>query len=267
MAKNKSPKLPDAPQFTDTTSGIGNSLISGDIPGWLQSTISPDFSAQAISAAQHNLQPQYDQNNLDTKNYLADIGALNSSTATDAFAKNAYNLNSTLQGFGLNQAIQDAYSANQNKLGLFGTGLSTLQNNQNSKNQFNLENYSNQVAQVLAGQKQPNPLFGGLGTALGAGAGFILSGGNPLGAGLGATIGGGLGGTIDSQRGANGSVGFSGMGGGLSMMGNPGMNSRFIPFSQGNIPGSGFMGSTLAGNTQSQLLGFDTSAYRNLLTH
>lgn len=265
MGKNKSPSLPATPQFVDNTSGIGNSLVSGDIPSWLQSTISPNFSAQAISAAQHNLQPQYDQNNLDTKNYLADIGALNSSTATDAFAKNAYNLNSTLQGFGLNQGIQDAYSANQNKLGLFNAGLGTLQSNQNNQNQFNLDNYSNQVAQTLAGQKKASPIWGGIGTALGAGAGFLVGG--PAGASIGATLGGGIGGSIDSSYGANGSAGFSGMGSGLSMMGNPGMNSSYVPFSQGNIPGSGFMGGTLGGSTQSQALGFDTSAYRNLLVH
>ena len=149
---------------------VGNSLISGNLSdqsgsgganlSWLQSLVNPNFSAQAIQGAQASLLPQYNQNTLDIKNQAAASNALNSSTFTDALAKNEFNLNSQLQGIGLTQGIQDAYAANQNKGALFNTGLGlnqqTISNDQqdtSSQNNFNLENYSNQVAQAIAQQQ------------------------------------------------------------------------------------------------------------------
>lgn len=236
MGKSKGPELPAAPTFqADPTAATGipdllkygQELSSGDFGGrlsWLKPTISNDNTANSLAFAQAKLQPQFRDTLQQITNQAAANGQLNSSTFTDALARSQSDLNSQYQAILSQQAINDSNQSNTNRLALFGQGLNSIQNasqlglsNQGQTNDFNLQNYNNQVAAAIAGQGTGSNMFGGLGTALGAGAGFLIGG--PMGAGLGATIGGGLGGTIDASRGGTGSAGFSGMGGGLGLLG------------------------------------------------
>ncbi len=236
MGKSKGPELPKAPTFQadpSAATGIpdllkyGQELSSGDFGGrlsWLKPTISGDNTANSLAFAQAKLQPQFRDTLQQITNQAAANGQLNSSTFTDALARSQSDLNSQYQAILSQQAIADNNQSNTNRLALFGQGLNSIQNasqlglsNQGQTNDFNLQNYNNQVAAAIAGKGTGSNMFGGLGTALGAGAGFLIGG--PMGAGLGATIGGGLGGTIDSSRGGTGSAGFSGMGGGLGLLG------------------------------------------------
>jgi len=236
MGKSKGPELPAAPKFqADPTAATGipdllkygQELSSGDFGGrlsWLKPTISNDNTANSLAFAQAKLQPQFRDTLQQITNQAAANGQLNSSTFTDALARSQSDLNSQYQAILSQQAINDSNQSNTNRLALFGQGLNSIQNasqlglsNQGQANDFNLQNYNNQVAAAIAGKGTGSNMFGGLGTALGAGAGFLIGG--PMGAGLGATIGGGLGGTIDASRGGTGSAGFSGMGGGLGLLG------------------------------------------------
>lgn len=236
MGKNKGPDLPAAPTFqADPTAAAGipdllkygQELASGDFGGrlsWLNPTINNNNSSNSLAYAQALLQPQLRDNLTQITNAAAANGSLNSSTFTDALAKSNSDVNSQYQAILAQQAIADSNQSNTNRLALFGQGLNSIQNasqlglsNQGQTNDFNLQNYNNQVAAILAGQDTGSNIFGGLGTALGAGAGFLVGG--PLGAGIGATIGGGLGGSIDASQGGTGSAGFAGMGGGLGILG------------------------------------------------
>lgn len=84
--------------------------------------------------------------------------------------------------------------------------------------------------------KIASPLLGAVGTMIGG----------PVGGVIGSGVGGLFGGS------STGSGGFD-----LSSISN-----LFSRFSQGNVAGSGFLGSKLGGKTQSELLGFNTAAYR-----
>lgn len=160
MAKGKALTLPDTPTYQDKTSGIANSLVSGDIPAWLQSAINPNNSQYALQQAQGILGPQFRDTLTQIKNEAAANGQLESSTFTDALARSQSDLNSQYQSIVSGQAINDANMSNQNKLGLFGQGLGTLQNNQNSENQFNLSNYDNLVANAIQNNKNANKANG-----------------------------------------------------------------------------------------------------------
>lgn len=243
MGKSKGPELPKAPTFQadpSAATGIpdllkyGQELSSGDFGGrlsWLKPTISNDNTANSLAFAQAKLQPQFRDTLQQITNQAAANGQLNSSTFTDALARSQSDLNSQYQAILSQQAIADNNQSNTNRLALFGQGLNSIQNasqlglsNQGQTNDFNLQNYNNQVAAAIAGQGTGSNMFGGLGTALGTGLGALLAlptGGLSVlaGAGIGGAIGGGLGGTIDASRGGTGSAGFSGMGGGLGLLG------------------------------------------------
>lgn len=246
--------MPSAPTYytnpnllpnIDWFSQEGRGLTSGDFTGsrsWLADLVDydPRSTKLALESAKGFLQPQFNDIVQQIRNEAAANNQLESSTFTDALAKNASNLESQYQGIASNAALNDLNQAKSNKLGLYefganlmNTGTGYAQGESNSKNQFNLTNYENQVAAALAGQKTASPMFGGLGTALGVGLGALLAlptGGLSVlaGAGLGGAIGGGLGGSIDAMRGASGSGGFSGMGASLGLMGQSGgFNSLF----------------------------------------
>lgn len=217
MGKNNNPSLPATPTYqTDPIFNSGyqdlskyaNQLISGNYSGLggIGDAVSlhPQSTQLALQSAQGFLQPQYAQSNLDIQNQAIANNQNTSSTFTDALAKNANTLNSQYQGIATNAALQDAQTARQNQIGLLGTGLNTLQSstnfglqNQQDENQFNLENYSNQVAQALSSQKQQNGGF--LGALTGA-AGGALGGSSfgPIGA-IAGGIGGGLSGGLSPQ--------------------------------------------------------------------
>lgn len=236
MGSSKGPSLPTPPSYVenknlspniDFGSDFTKNLLSGDFTGdlaWLNPTVNNNNSALALAAAQGTLQPQFRDTLTQISNQAAANGQLNSSTFTDALARSQSDLNSQYQSIVSQQAIRDAEQSNSNRLNLLGQGLNGLQGftslaqgQTNTENDFNLQNYNNQVAAAIAGKGTGSNMFGSLGTALGAGAGFLIGG--PMGAGIGATIGGGIGGSIDSSQGGTGSAGFAGMGGGLGLLG------------------------------------------------
>ena len=194
MSKQKAPSIPTPPQYQldpiaqgvpKDLYSLGTKLTNFDFSGNLsplQDTISldPQSSQLALQTAQGALQPKYNDIITQLRNEAAANNQLESSTFTDALAKNAFNLQSQYQGITASAALDDRQRALQNRIGLFGSGLDTLSNsgglaqgNQNSLNQFNLSNYENQVAAALAGQKQSR---GGLLGALTGGAGGALAG-------------------------------------------------------------------------------------------
>lgn len=151
----------------ESLSKYGNQLISGDYSGFGglkdATSLHPENTQLALQAANGFLQPQYKQNNLDIQNQAIANNQNTSSTFTDALAKNAFNLNSQLQGIGSQAALDDAKMARQNQLGLFGQGLQTLsgatgfgESNQNAQNTFNLQNYDNLVAQSIQQNQNAN---------------------------------------------------------------------------------------------------------------
>lgn len=172
MQQHQDLNLPPTPtQYTNPLqsgdmglqSSTAGNLISGNLPSWLQSTVNPNNSQYALTAAQGVLQPQFRDTLTQINNDAAANNSLNSSTFTDALARSQSDLNSQYQSIVSNQAINDANQANQNKLSLFGTGLNTLQsgigNEQtqaNATNQFNLSNYDNQVAQAVQQNNNAN---------------------------------------------------------------------------------------------------------------
>lgn len=279
MGKSKGPELPAAPTFqADATasSGIpdllkyGQELASGDFGGrlsWLNPTIDNNNSANSLAYAQATLQPQFRDTLQQITNSAAANGQLNSSTFTDALAKSQSDVNSQYQAILAQQAINDSNQSNTNRLALFGQGLNSIQNasqlgltNQSQTNDFNLQNYNNQVAAMLAGKDSGSNMFGSLGTALGAGAGFLVGG--PVGAGIGATIGGGLGGSIDASQGGTGSVGFSGMGGGLGILGSSLASSPLTASKLGfSAPSSGAFASNNPFGNSGYQYGLSNSAW------
>ncbi len=241
MGKNNTPQLPSTPTYqTDpvfqkgyqSLYDIGSQLTKGDFSGnlsWLNPTVNNNNSALALASAQGILAPQFrDTLNQITQSAAAN-GQLESSTFGDALARSQSDLNSQFQSIVSNQAINDSNQSNQNRLSLFGSGLDTLNQatnygfgNQNSENQFNLNNYSNQVAAALAGQKQSNGgLLGGLmGAGGGALAGLALApftgGSSLLLAGLGGLAGGAAGALTPQSANVGGSL----LGSGAGLLGN-----------------------------------------------
>lgn len=180
MGKNQQLELPAPPTYQtdpifksgyESLSKYANNLIAGDYSGFGglkdATSLHPENTQLALQAANGFLQPQYKQANLDIQNQAIANNQNTSSTFTDALAKNAFNLNSQLQGIGSQAALQDAQQARQNQLSLFGQGLQTLQGatgfglqNQNSQNQFNLENYDNLVAKAIQDNQNANKANG-----------------------------------------------------------------------------------------------------------
>lgn len=267
MGKNKQLNLPSTPNYyqnplqqgdISNISGIGNSLSSGNIPSWLQSTINPNNSQSALTYAQSILQPQFRDSLQQISNQAAANGQLNSSTFTNALARSQSDLNSNYQGIVSQQAINDSNQANQNKLSLLGTGINTLQGaigaesqDTGAQNQFNLSNYENQVAATLSSQKQQNGGF--LGALTGAAGGAL--GGSMLGP-LGLVSGGLAGGLAGGLSPQSSNVGGNILSSGSSLYGSNQLNS-----SLGNIFKSGFS-APAAGSYASNDLGISLDPYQ-----
>ena len=256
MSKQKAPDLPAAPTYqADPTAqavpkdlySLGTKLTNFDFSGGLsplQDTINynPQQTQLALQSAQGYLTPAYNDLIQQTRNEAAANNQLESSTYTDALARNAFNLESQYQGITANAALHSAQTALQNRLSLFGTGLNTLesagsqaQGNQSALNNFNLANYENQVAVALSKQKSNGGFLGGLtGAAGGALSGFALGG--HIGAVVGG-IGGGLAGGF-GQSGTGGQLLSAGANiAGSSPYNNPLINRR-ITGSTGIYAGS-----------------------------
>jgi hypothetical protein len=154
------PTYQNSPYFSGGGIGnlynLGNQTATGNFTGdlsWLQPTINPNNSANALSAAQGLLQPQFRDTLQQINNQAAANNQLNSSTYTDALARSQSDLNSQYQSIVSQQAINDSNQANANRLSLFGTGLNTLNSaigyggqSEGAQNSFNLNNYQNQAA-------------------------------------------------------------------------------------------------------------------------
>ena len=247
MGKKKSPELPPPPTFqadpnlSKATTGLldyGNRLTNFDFSGNLsplQDTINPNpqTTQLALQYAQGSLQPAFNDTLTQIRNEAANAGALESSTFTDAITKAGTNLDSQYQAIVAQAGLADAQQANTNRVGLFGTGLNAISSagglagtSQGQVNQFNLDNYNNQVASALSSQKSSSGgLLGGL---LGGGGGILAGlalapftgGSSLLLAGLGGLAGGaagalgpqGTGGQLlQAGAGAYGSLGAGGL--------------------------------------------------------
>jgi len=223
MGKSKAPSLPNAPEFfsdqrfqggTDDLFDLGGKLTNFDFSGGLsplQDTINldPEVSKLALQFAQGSLTPAFNRQRQDSVNQLANLGALESSTTSNAFAQQDENLNSQFQSIVAGASLDDRSRALNNRIGLFGTGLNTLGGatefagqNQQQRNNFNIQNFENIIAKALGEQKSQR---GGFMGALSGGVGGGLSG---------AAIGGPIGGIIGGVGGAfAGGFGDAGNGG------------------------------------------------------
>lgn len=224
MSKPKAPELPPTPTFQADP-------IASAIPGQLQSygqgllssslltdpvlgeavNLNPQMTQLMLQNLQAQLAPSLRQSRQDTVNTLEANNQLTGSTTASALGNIQSDYESQLISAGAQAGMADINRALQNRVGLYGTGLNTLQaagsmaqGNQSQINSFNMENYQNQVAKVLAEQKQnTGGLAGGLTGAIGGGLAGLATG-NPIFAGIGAVAGG-----------VSGAFGPSGTGGSL----------------------------------------------------
>ena len=93
--------------------------------------------------------------------------------------------------------------------------------------------------------KIASPLFGAIGMA--------VSGGNPMGYQIGSSIGSGIGNAtsgVDYDVSSGSNLNFS-------------LSNLFSNFGSGNVQGTGLFGGKLGGQTQSEILGYDTRKYRS----
>lgn len=219
---SKKPSLPSVPEYYSFPGQdqsildyrtLGNRLTSFDLTGSLsplQQTIDldPEISKLAMQSAQAQLAPQFRDIMNQVKQQAANTGALNSSTFGNALAQTGEDLQSQLQSITYSAALQDRERALQNRLGLFGTGLSVTEsaigmgsNQQGSRNQFNQQAFENQLALSQLNTSNRGGLSGALTGSIGgvlAGLSAPLTGGaSVLLAGLGG-LGGGLAGGFGS---------------------------------------------------------------------
>ena len=261
-------KLPATPSYyqnplqsgdLSTLSGLGHQLTSGNFGqgaggdlSWLSQAVNPNqgYLTQALSAAQGVLQPQFRDTLQQINNNAAANNQLNSSTYTDALARSQSDLNSQYQSMVGQAGMQDYTNAMNNRLSLFGTGLNTLQSaiggeqqDTGSRNEFNQQNYENQVGAMLAGRNPSGGFGGALTGAIGGGlAGLPFAGATGGLSVLGGALGGGLAGGFSPQA--------SNMGGQLLQSGAALAGSKMLSNSFGS--GLGKIGtSPIAGSTAS----------------
>lgn len=200
--KNKKQELPSTPTYqqdpefrkalADLTS-TGNRLSNLDFSGgWnplLQETtqFNPATLQTYLDTLTKQLTPSFKASNTDLVNQLAATGSLESSTASNALAKNYSDFQNTLAVNAGSAGLAQVEQALQNRITLEGLGLNTLgqatnigQGNEQNLNSFNLSNYENQVAASL--YKDQNESGGWLGALKGG------VGGGLIGAGIGAAL-------------------------------------------------------------------------------
>lgn len=214
--KQKSPSLPEAPQFQpDPTLGLakqglydrGITLTSPDVnslPSILQDVVStnPEVTRLSIEAMRAGLEPQLRTSRQDIINQLEANNQLTGSTTASALGNIQSDYESKLVEAGAKAGIEDINRAFANRVSLYGTGLNAIQaagslgaTSQGQANQFALDNYQNQMAKILGEQKQNR---GGLAGAITGGLGALalapFTGGSSLAlaglAGAGALAGG-----------------------------------------------------------------------------
>jgi len=221
-----------------------------------------------LASAQGFLLPQFNDLTLQIKNQAAAANQLGTSTFTDALSKANQNIQSQFQGITAAAAVSSAEQALSNRVALVGLGgelssraLKGALTGQNQRNQFNLQNFQNKLAEKAANAK--GGFTGGLTGALGGTAlGLALApftGGLSLGLTGALAAGGGLLGGFGSPGTGGailnaGSQAFS-AGGGFS---NPAFSktSRALP---GSTAGALTTSPSLAGFTPGSSFGFNPS--------
>jgi hypothetical protein len=168
--------------------------------------ISPEISRLSQQYAQSQLDPAFRTQRQDLINTLEANNQLTGSTTASSLGNLSADYMASLTGMQAQYGIADVNRALNNRVQLYTQGLNIGQNvgqaglqNQEQMNQFALQNYENQVAAAMMGQKNSGGLMGGLlggtggalgGAATGALIGSVVPG---IGTMTGALIGGGLG--------------------------------------------------------------------------
>lgn len=265
MGKSKAPSIPEPPSFQANPyvdpnvgflSSVGQSLARGGfmpgnavkLPSGFEDvnlsflndlvTLNPEATQTAVDLASRDVIRMRDQaqqsilNELEANNQLtSSVTGNRLSDLNEAFSADISDIASQFYLADVERRMSNI--ANLFELGLNTTGQATNLGlaDQQQQNQFNLANYSNQVAASVANQQESaggGLLGGGLGSALGLGAGLLLApatGGasallaaGALGAGVGGALGAGVGGTLFPGS-SNGTLGASYAGGSLGLAG------------------------------------------------
>ncbi len=167
--------------------------------GLLADTINlnPDTSRLATERYVSAQEPVFRRGLQDITNTLEANNQLTGSTTGSSIGNYYSDYMAGLTSANANQALADIDRALSNRVGLYGTGLNTVNSatglalqDQGQMNQFALSNYENQVAGALASQPLASGgMSGALSGAIGGGLAG-LSTGNPYVAGAGALAGG-----------------------------------------------------------------------------
>lgn len=200
----KKPKVPDAPKFqadpllgstNEFLSNISRQAASGDFSGdlsFLEGITQTDID-EITGLLETSFAPVFKRQEQDFINQAVAFGQGTTSALTSGLADIANQQAATIAG----GALAQQNLAGQNLLNIFGAGIGGLGTslnaslaNQSQINQFNSQNFQNQVAAATLGQSDSGGLFGGLTGALGGAAGGFALGG-PIGAFIGG-LGGGL---------------------------------------------------------------------------
>jgi hypothetical protein len=216
MGKNSSPNIAVPKKYQDQYLSSDRSLYSQAAQGLVTGdysfnpslndlvSLDPEMTKLAMSYAESSLQPSYQKQKTATANELANLGALESSTTSNAFAQLDSDLLSQYQSIVSSAALEDRTAARSNQMNLFGTGLNTLSSSigqgmqyESQVDQFNQQNYENQLASYYANKKSSS--MGSIGALAGTALGALFAlptGGMSIAAG--AALGGALGGTAGS---------------------------------------------------------------------
>lgn len=231
-------------------SDVGTGLASGDflnpndpLLGFLNQLVTPnnDLVQAQLGLASRDVINFRDDAQQSIINQLEANNQLTSSVTGNKLSDLNEAFSSDISDIATNFYLADVERALGNISGLFELGLNTTGQatnlglgDQQQRNSFALQNFSNQLA--LASLKDQNAnsgrggLFGGaIGTGLGAAIGSVVPGvGTAIGAGIGGAIGGGLGEAISPSQTGAGAGGFISGGLGLSGAGFAN-NSGFQP--------------------------------------
>lgn len=243
MSEPEKPQLPAAPSYyhdpnfesnANRLTSLGKGLTSGDFMspsgdlGFLNQlvTLNPQATQAAIGLATRGVSDLRGKAQQDILNQLEANNQLTSSVAVNRLSDLNEAYSQDLADIHTRFYIEDVNRSLSNIGTLFGLGLDTTQaagqmglSQQNSKNQFNLANYENQVAQAQSQQSSGRGgMYGGI-------AGTVIGSmfGQPA---IGGAIGSGLGEAISPS--ATGNVAASFGTGALSMLGQEAINQRRI---------------------------------------
>lgn len=204
-------------------------------------SLNPEATQAAVGLAQRNVDQQQQQAYRQIINELAANNQLESSVTGNRLADLQRDYGRNITDINTNAYLNDVNRVYTNLSDLFKTGLGLGSNissqalsNQGQRNQFNLNNFQNQVTSEMLSKPvaQQGGILGALEGGLGGGlSGFVLSGGNPFAAAAGAGVGALSGGFGSPGNGGNilnaGALNY-----GLGRMGN------FAPAAPSYIPGT-----------------------------